>query len=364
MSDHSIALQQRVQEALQQKQALTIQGSGSKNFLGGLIDHNLTPLPVIKHCGVVNYEPKELVITARAGTSLTAIQSLLAEQHQMLAFEPPAFSEQATLGGTIACGLSGPRRPYTGSARDFVLGSKIINGQAEILHFGGEVMKNVAGYDVSRLMVGAMGTLGLILELSLKVLPQPEQEISLTLECPVNEAIEQMNKWSATPLPISAACYDGANLYIRLSGAATAVSAGSKRIGGDIIADCKAFWYNVRELQHGFFNTDKFLWRLSLPSDTPYIELPGKQFIDWGGAQRWYIADTDNKQNLYSSIAQQGGQLSLFRASGDNSARNSFLTHNDAFHPLSTALLALHKQLKHAFDPQGIFNPGRLYREL
>ncbi len=364
MSDDSIALQLQVQEALLQKQALTIKGSGSKNFFGGLIKNNLTPLSVIKHCGVVNYEPKELVITARAGTSLAAIQSLLAEQGQMLAFEPPAFSEQATLGGTIACGLSGPRRPYAGSARDFVLGSKIINGQAEILHFGGEVMKNVAGYDVSRLMVGALGTLGLILEVSLKVLPLPEQEISLTLEYPVNEAIEQMNKWSATPLPISAACYDGANLYIRLSGAAAAVSAGSKRIGGDIIADGKAFWYSVRELRHGFFNSDKFLWRLSLPSDTPYIELPGKQFIDWGGALRWYIANTDDNQDLFSIITRHGGQVSLFRASADNTAKNNYLRHNDAFHPLSTALLDLHKQLKHAFDPQGIFNPGRLYREL
>ena len=358
MSDCTEQLQNRVSDALNQGIAINITGSGSKDFYGA--DIRGTPLLTSEHRGVINYEPKELVITARSGTPLAELEAVLAEQRQMLAFEPPYFSDNATLGGTIACGFSGPRRPYAGSARDFVLGTRIINGRAEVLRFGGEVMKNVAGYDVSRLMVGAMGTLGLILDVSLKVLPRPEQELTLTLECRVEEAIRIMNEWSGSPLPVSAACYDGANLFIRLCGAPAAVTAGSKRIGGDKVHDGQAFWKSVGELQHGFFNTEKNLWRLSLPSDTPHLDLPGKQFIDWGGAQRWFIAD-DEQQDLYQTIERAGGHAALFRR-GANSNDNE--QNGERFHPLSPALFALHANLKRSFDPNGIFNPGRLYRKL
>lgn len=353
MSDASEQLQNSISEALSQENTISIKGSGSKDFYGGEISGTL--LLTNEHSGVINYEPKELVITARSGTPLLELETLLAEQGQMLAFEPPYFSASATLGGTIACGFSGPRRPYAGAARDFVLGIRMINGRAEILNFGGEVMKNVAGYDVSRLMVGAMGTLGLILAVSLKVLPIPEQELSLNLECSVDEAIQLMNKWAGSPLPLSAACYDGANLTIRLSGTPTAVIAGSKRIGGDKVESGQAFWKNVRELQHGFFNNNKTLWRFSIPSDTAYFELPGKQFIDWGGAQRWFIPDDDNAQDFYQTIKPIGGHAALFR-NGNKT--------NDIFHPLADTIFTLHKNLKHSFDPQGIFNPGRLYRDL
>jgi len=370
MSDCTEQLQNSVSDALKKGVAMNIKGSGSKDFYGADISDRplLTPLLTTEHRGVINYEPKELVITARSGTPLAELEALLAEQGQMLAFEPPYFSKNATIGGTIACGFSGPRRPYAGSARDFVLGTHIINGRAEVLHFGGEVMKNVAGYDVSRLMVGAMGTLGLILDISLKVLPLPEQELSLMLECRVDEAIRLMNEWSGSPLPLSAACYDGANLTIRLCGAPAAVIAGSKRIGGDKVHDGQAFWKNVAELQHGFFTTKKNLWRLSLPSDTPHLDLPGKQFIDWGGAQRWFIAD-DEQLDLYQTIERAGGHAALFRR-GKNSTKNCAVKsnddehHGDVFQPLSAALFALHANLKRSFDPNGIFNPGRLYREL
>lgn len=360
MSDCTEQLQNSVNDALNQGVAINITGSGSKDFYGTHISG--TPLLTGEHRGVINYEPKELVITARSGTPLAELEALLAEQRQMLAFEPPRFSDNATLGGTIACGFSGPRRPYAGSARDFVLGTRIINGQAEVLRFGGEVMKNVAGYDVSRLMVGAMGTLGLILDVSLKVLPLPEQELSLTIECGVEEAIRLMNKWAGSPLPLSAACYDGANLTIRLSGTPVAVTAGSKRIGGDKVHDGQAFWNSVCELQHGFFSTEKNLWRLSIPSDTPHLDLPGKQFIDWGGAQRWFIAD-DEQQDLYQTIERVGGHAALFRSGAKCSNRNDE-QNGEKFHPLTPALFALHANLKRSFDPKGIFNPGRLYREL
>ena len=363
MSDCSETLQNSVKAALEKKAFITIHGSSSKDFYGGKIIG--TPLSKTSHKGIINYEPKELVVTARSGTALLELETTLAKEGQMLAFEPPYFSDSATLGGTIACGFSGPRRPYSGAARDFVLGTRIINGHAEILHFGGEVMKNVAGYDVSRLMVGALGTLGLILEVSLKVLPLPEHEISLTLECRVDETIHRMNEWSGSALPISAACYDGANLSIRLSGAATAVIAGAKRIGGDEIHDGTTFWQSVRELQHGFFNKEKNLWRLSLPSDTPHIDLAGKQFIDWGGAQRWFIADADEPQERHQSIENLGGHVTLFRTgNSEKTPVNDDEKPIEKFHPLSAALLSLHTHLKHSFDPQGLFNPGRLYRNL
>ena len=359
MSDCSKQLQNTISEALRQQSTLDIKGSSSKEFYGGA--RSGTALPVHEHAGLINYDPKELVITARSGTPLCEIEALLAEKGQMLAFEPPYFSENATLGGTIACGLSGPRRPYAGSVRDFVLGVSMINGKAEILRFGGEVMKNVAGYDVSRLMVGAMGTLGLILDVSLKVLPLPDQEITLKLDYSIEDAIRLMNEWSGSPLPISAACHDGAYLYIRLSGTPAAVIAGSKRIGGDIIQDGQTFWNNIRELQHGFFSSEKSLWRLSVPSDSPHLDLPGKQIIDWGGAQRWFIADDEEPRDFYKTIAAVGGHVSLFREGNSN---NEKLQIKDKFQPLTPAVFALHKNLKHSFDPQGIFNPGRLYRDL
>lgn len=349
MNDLTEQFQGRVREALARGTPLELKGGGSKRFYGRTTGGS--PLPLGEHSGIVNYEPKELVLTARCGTALADLEQLLAEQGQMLAFEPPHFGENATLGGTIACGFSGPRRPYAGSARDFVLGVRIINGRGEVLHFGGEVMKNVAGYDVSRLMAGSLGTLGLILEVSLKVLPRPTDEITLVQQRDPDEAIRLMNEWAAKPLPISAACYDGAQLYLRLSGASRALISAHELIGGEKRADSGLFWLNLREHRHGFFSSDKPLWRLSLPPHTSHLNLSGKQFIDWGGAQRWLISDTE-AQVIRKAVSKVGGHATLFRG-GDHGG--------EVFHPLQGALYTLHRNLKSSFDPDGIFNPGRMY---
>lgn len=352
MNDLTEQFQEVVRNASAEGAPLELKGSGSKDFYGR--EASGSPLMLGDHQGIVNYEPKELVLTARCGTSLAELEILLAEQGQMLAFEPPHFGENATLGGSIACGFSGPRRPYAGSARDFVLGVRIINGRGEVLRFGGEVMKNVAGYDVSRLMTGSLGTLGLILDVSLKVLPQPEDEITLAQERSPEEAIRFMNELAARPLPLSAACYDGVHLYLRLSGAPKALAAAHKLIGGDIQTEGAAFWQDLREQQHGFFSSELPLWRLSIPSHASHLSLPGKQFIDWGGAQRWLISDAD-AGTIRQAASKAGGHATLFRG-GDHGS--------EVFHPLPETLFALHRRLKSSFDPEGIFNPGRMYENL
>ena len=347
-NDNSQQLAATVREAATRKSPLTIQGSGSKRFLIG--DIQGTPLDVTKHRGIVSYEPTELVITARAGTPLNEIETALAEKNQMLAFEPPHFGPQATLGGTIACNLSGPRRPYAGSARDFILGTKIINGKGEILKFGGQVMKNVAGYDVSRLMAGSRGTLGVILEVSLKVLPKPVQEITLTFEMDATAAIAKMNAWAGQPLPLSAAAHAGDTLYIRLSGSEAGVRAARTKLGGEPLAKGVAFWEALREHQRSFFRTETPLWRLSVPPASVPINLPGKWLLDWGGAQRWLLTDT-SAENIHRMAESTGGTATLFRTSQANSTRNSVLPE---------PVRILHKNIKQSLDPASILNPGEV----
>lgn len=342
-------LQERVTAACHAETPLEIIGGGSKAFLGR--EPHGEALQVGEHRGIVSYQPTELVITARAGTPLHDIEAVLADQRQMLPFEPPHFGAAATLGGTIACGLSGPRRPYTGAARDYVLGMTVINGSGDILHFGGEVMKNVAGFDVSRLMVGAMGTLGVQLDISLKVLPRPAQEVTLIQERTAAEALVVMNHWAGQALPLSATCYDGDHLYVRLSGAQSAVESARRRVGGDVLKAAGAFWESIREHHHGFFAGVAPLWRLALPSATPPLPLPGKQLIEWGGAQRWLSGEMDAAQ-LRRQVMEAGGHAGLFRG-GERD--------KDRFHPLPQIVSDLNRRIKHAFDPKGILNPGRMY---
>ncbi len=351
-SDITLQLEQAITDAAEVEQSLQLTGSGSKQFIGRQAIGK--PLDVSAHQGVINYEPRELVITVRSGTPVSQLEALLASEGQMLPFEPPHFGENATLGGTIACGLSGPRRPYTGSARDFVLGTTVINGLGQRLRFGGEVMKNVAGYDVSRMMVGAMGTLGLILDVSMKVLPLPETECTLVQELNEAKAISLMNQLAGRPLPLSAASYDGLHLYLRLSGSDQGVKAARSQVGGEQFPDDAVFWTKVREHQHPFFKTDKPLWRLSLSAGSPPLALSGKQFIDWGGAQRWIVPDEIDVA-LHAISETQGGHAQLFRG-GDRTG--------EVAQPLTDGLMLIHKQLKQAFDPKGILNLGRLYRKL
>ena len=340
-----------IRHAVEQRQPLCIRGSGSKDFYGGaLLGEVVDTTP---YSGVVSYEPQELVVTARAGTSLTEIEKLLADNGQMLPFEPPHFGAQATLGGCVAAGLSGPRRAYQGAVRDFVLGVRMLDGHGDDLKFGGQVMKNVAGYDVSRLMTGSLGTLGVLLEVSLKVLPRPAEEVTLVFEMDESEAIEQVNRWSGKPLPLSASCYDNSLLSVRLSGTPAAVRVAQQKMGGALRHDGAKFWQSVREHTLYFFQTDTPLWRISLPATHPPLTLPGRQLLEWGGAVRWLESAAD-AQMIRQMAQQAGGQATLFRAKEKPVG---------VFHPLSRALLNIHQRLKLTFDPHGIFNPGRMYAE-
>ena len=351
MQDIIDQLTDTIRTAAANRMPLCIRGGGSKDFYGGPLRGDA--LEVGGYRGIVDYDPTELVITARAGTPLTEIEAVLREKGQMLAFEPPHFGSSSTLGGCIAAGLSGPRRAYTGAARDFVLGVRMLDGAGNDLRFGGQVMKNVAGFDVSRLMAGSLGTLGVILEVSLKMLPLPAAEITLRLAQTAAEAIALANAWAGRPLPVSATAWTAGNLVVRLSGAATAVDAAAKKLGGERLAAEAAarFWHGVREHTDPFFNSGQPLWRLSLKSTTPPLSLPGTQLIEWGGALRWVATDAD-AHTVRAAAALGGGHATLFRAS-DKSA--------GVFQPLPPALQTIHRKLKQAFDPAGIFNPGRLY---
>lgn len=336
--------------ALARRRPVRIRGSGSKDFYGGVPQGEI--LDTTAYQGIIDYAPEELVLTARAGTPLAEIEAALDAQGQMLPFEPPHFGPRATLGGCVASGLSGPRRASLGAVRDFILGVQLIDGRADTLRFGGQVMKNVAGYDVSRLMAGSLGTLGLILDVSLKVLPKPKLETTVQFECDEAQAIEKMNRWAGVPLPISASCYHDQVLTLRLSGAETAVQAAQAKLGGQALQASEEFWRGIREQSANFFRSNAPLWRLSLPS-TAALDLPGKQLIEWGGALRWVFTEAD-AATVRAAAAAAGGQATLFRATAKPAS---------VFHPLPKPLMLLHQRMKHAFDPHGIFNPGRMYSD-
>lgn len=352
-SDISSDLQQQVLDAFQISTPLNITGGGSKPFLGHAPAHAQT-IDVTGHRGIVEYDPRELVLTARSGTTLHEIEAALASANQMLAFEPPHFGDAATLGGTIACALSGPRRPYSGSARDFVLGCKILNGRGEILRFGGQVMKNVAGYDVSRLMAGAQGTLGILLEISLKVLPRPAASITVARECSASEAIANMSALLGKPYPVDGACYHGDRCLVRISGSAQAVKEARTSIPGDVVADAEKFWHALREHELPFFMESGTLYRVVVKPATPPLNIEGSWLLDWGGAQRWLRSDAD-VASIRRRVEGVGGHVTVFR--GGTPAE-------EIFQPLPAPLLTIHQRLKASFDPKNIFNRGRLYANL
>jgi glycolate oxidase FAD binding subunit len=350
-ADITNKLADQVKEAAERGAPLVIQGGGSKSFYGRLPEGQL--LETRGHQGIVNYQATELVVTVRAGTSLLELEQALAEQDQVLAFEPPHFADTATIGGTVACALAGPARPYRGAVKDFVLGVSIINGNGEIQRFGGEVMKNVAGYDVSRLMTGSLGTLGVLLEVSLKVLPRPREEITLVHSLSEVEAIGWFNHLAAKPYPLSGACYINERAYIRLSGSASGIQSARSKIGGDKVPNSEAFWHKLREHSHHFFDQDGPLWRLSLPPTTTGLDLPGSHLVDWGGAQRWLIS-TASVDDVRERVTALGGHVTRFRGSDRT---------GQVFHPLSPAMQVIQHRLKRAFDPIGILNRGRMYPE-
>ncbi|MFJ4431106.1 glycolate oxidase subunit GlcE [Pseudomonas sp. NPDC089395] len=345
--DMSQDLLEQVNQALNLGTALRIQGGNSKAMLGRPVAGEI--VDTRNHRGIVSYDPTELVLTARAGTPLLEIEAALHEAGQMLPCEPPHLGPEATLGGMVAAGLSGPRRPWAGSVRDYVLGTRVITGHGKLLRFGGEVMKNVAGYDVSRLMAGSFGCLGLLTEVSLKVLPRPRQCLSLRLALDRHQALAELAEWGQQPLPISAACHDGEALYLRLEGGEGSVQSARQRLGGEVLDS--RFWSDLREQRLAFFDAPAPLWRLSLPTATAELDLPGQQLIDWGGAQRW-LKSSAPAQQIREQVAKVGGHVTGYALGDDSSA------------PLPAALMRYHRALKQQLDPQGLFNPGRLYPDL
>jgi glycolate oxidase FAD binding subunit len=348
--DWQADLRSQVLAAVADRRPLRIVGGDSKPFYARASQGD--PLELAGHRGIMRYQPTELVLTARSGTSLEEIDRALAEHNQMLGFEPPRFDARATLGGTLACGLSGPRRPYAGSARDFMLGCKLLNGRGEVLRFGGEVIKNVAGFDVTRLMAGALGTLGVLLEVSMKVIPRPRSERTLCFELPFEDAIERMSEWARRSLPISAMAYDG-RLRVRLSGGDAAVAAAAAKLGGDGDGCSSSFWTELREQRLPFFAGVTDLWRVSVAPATRSIPVSGEWLLDWGGALRWLRTDSEPAA-VFSTAAKAGGHASRFRTNQPG----------PRFQPLPGNLFAIHRALKQAFDPHRILNVGALYEDL
>ena len=341
-------LAERIRTAAEKQTPLRIVGGNSKAFYGQPVKGD--DLDVKPYSGIIEYEPSELVISVRAGTPLREVEAALAERGQMLPFEPPHFGDAATIGGCVAAGLSGPARAARGSVRDFVLGVRIIDGLGIDQRFGGKVIKNVAGYDVSRLMTGALGTLGVITEVSFKILPLPVTQETISFEMAAEKAIDQINRWAAQPLPLSATCHTGDRLWVRLSGTPSAVAAAKTKLGGEVVSSPNEFWNSICEQTTGFFKSALPLWRLSVPSVTTPISLPGKQLIEWGGAQRWLMSDAPH-ETIRDTVAKIGGHATRF--------------HNErgtgpAFHALAPAIATLHRRLKSTFDPRGILNPGRM----
>jgi glycolate oxidase FAD binding subunit len=354
-------LVERVDSARAHRAPLEIRGGGTKHFLGGTPVGE--PLDMTGLAGITSYEPTELVVTARAGTRLSELESALEQQGQCLPFEPPRFAAGGTLGGMVASGLSGPARASIGSVRDHVLGVTLLNGRGEVLTFGGQVTKNVAGYDVSRLMVGSLGILGILCEVSLKVLPVSIASATLRFDWDETRALEQLVSWAALPLPISASAWHAGRLHLRLAGARAAVEAACARLDGERVdpAQAKDWWTGVRDQSDEFFILDdaglargESLWRLSVPAITGAIALPGRQFIEWHGAQRWWKTTAPAAQVL-GAATRVGGHATLIRGADKSQG---------AFAPLSDVLMRVHHQLKQAFDPARIFNPGRLYAGL
>ena len=356
----------RVRAAAAQSTPLQIHGGRSKALLaspplqGELLDTR-------GWAGITSYEPSELVVTARAGTPLVELEAALAEQNQCLPFEPPHFGPGATVGGMVAAGLSGPARASVGAVRDYMLGVSIINGRGEALTFGGQVMKNVAGYDVSRLMAGSWGTLGVITDVSLKVLPVAPAEATLVFDCGQAEALDRLNAWGGQPLPLNASCWvedeGSGRLYVRLRGAVAAVEAACRSMGGERKANAEvaADWQACREQRLPWFAQrapQQGLWRLSVPQTAPVLALPAAvapPLVEWHGGLRWVQAGQEHGPALQRLARSVGGSASLFIATSDYESSS-----RADFDPISPGLQKIHAQLRQAFDPAGILNPGRM----
>ena len=347
MADLTQQLAQQIQQACATNTVLKIQAGNTKAFLGR--DTLGEVIDVADHTGVISYSPTELVIRARAGTKIALLNELLSQQQQRLPFEPPSFSGAATIGGTVAANQSGPSRPWFGGVKDSLLGLGLINGYGEVMQFGGQVMKNVAGFDVTRLQCGAMGSLGLITDVSIKVLPQFKANYTLTFEMAAEAALEAMVRWANLSLPITGMCYlqvqGKSRLHVRLQGGESGVASASQFLGGEQLAPNVAdeFWQALREGQLLQPQPQQTLWRWSGPRDAPIHSVPNTSLINWAGSERWVVDD--------ASVTPKKGLIQY--QGGDRLA--------EVYGALSAPQQALQQRIKHAFDPHGILNPGRLY---
>lgn len=358
MSDFLDDLCKRVELAARNNTQLRPVGGGTKNFYGGPLQGE--EVDMRQWAGIVEYEPTELVITVKPGTPLAEVEEALAAQKQELAFEPPRLGNQhgnaGTIGGAIVSGLAGPARLSRGGVKDYLLGCTLLDGKGQLLQFGGVVMKNVAGYDVSRVIPGSMGTLGIATELSIKVMPVAPAEATIQFELNVNGAIAQSNEWLSKPLPISATFFENGKLTVRLRGASAAVQAALKNMGGQEMAteQAQAFWTQVRDQQHGFFNRDGDLWRIAVPPTTVDLALHGDSVHEWGSGLRWFRADAGTGEEQIRALAKRvGGHATLYRTSNDGARVQ-------AFQQPDAVMLKLQRRLKEQFDPAGVFSINRL----
>ena len=341
----------QVREATARRTPLRIVGGDTKGFYGRAVAG--APLSTRGHRGILRHDPAELVLTARAGTPLAEIEAQLASCNQRLPFEPPHFGADATIGGTVASGLAGPARAWAGPLRDFVLGARVLSGDGRVLRFGGEVMKNVAGYDVARLMVGSLGVLGVLLDVSLKVLPVPPGERTLALDVEEANALGRLAEIARGTLPLSAGSWIDGRMYLRFEGSDATLDDVQARVGGEVVADSRGFWAGLREQTHPFFKGASPLWRCTVPPLAPPLSLAGTPLVEWNGLQRWYRCAPG--VTAFDAAAAAGGHATLFRHGPDAP---------EVFAPLAAPLLRLHRALKLEFDPAGILNPGRMYADL
>jgi glycolate oxidase FAD binding subunit len=346
-ADLARALADQIRAAVAASTPLRIVGGDTKAFYGRRTEG--AQLSLSGHRGIVDHDPSELVIVARAGTPLAEIEARLDACGQRLAFEPPRFGAASTIGGVVAAGLSGPRRPFAGAVRDCVLGATILDGRGQVLRFGGQVFKNVAGFDGFRLMAGALGGLGVILEVSLRVTPAPRRETGVALELSSDAARARVCELMRRPTPLSGAFHDGRRLHLRLAGGEAGVAALAAELGGE--AEPLSFWDDVRDLRHAALAGDDPLWRLSLPQTAPIPPIGDAVAWDWAGSLAW-MGSNRPAAEIWAAAAAAGGHATLWRGAeaGD-----------EVFQPLAPAILALHQRLKAAFDPTGVLNPGRMY---
>ncbi len=347
-ADRSAEIAARVAAAAGAGTPLAPVGGDTKAFYGNPVEAE--PLPVGAHRGIIDHDPAELVVTVRAGTPLTELEAALAGRNQHLAFEPPRLGAASTIGGSIAAGLAGPARPWSGPVRDHLLGVRIATGEGELLSFGGRVIKNVAGYDVSRAFAGSLGCLGVLLDLHLRTTPRPATVLTLVQQTTADAAIAACAGWRRAALPLTGACHGDGRLSLRLQGAAGAVARAAAVIGGDRTDD-DAFWTALRDQALPFFTGATDLWRLSMPPATAMLPLDGEWLVDWGGAQRW-LRTTASAATVQGAAAAAGGSATLYRSNAAGTPR---------FRAPAAAIMAISRRLKQAFDPHGILSPGRLH---